>query len=55
MVYHLFVQIAAVIIVRKINDMHAWFVDLIRQCLREEREERPSANEIIAEITVVTF
>ena len=50
MVY-LFVQIAAVIIARKINDMHAWFVDPIRQCLREEREERPSTNEIIAEIT----
>ena len=29
---------------------HAAFVDLIRQCLREEREERPSANEIIARI-----
>ena len=29
---------------------HAGFVDLIRQCLSEEREKRPSANEIIARI-----
>ena len=29
---------------------HAGFVDLIRQCLSEEREERTSANEIIARI-----
>ena len=29
---------------------HAGFVDLIRRCLREEREERPSANEIITDI-----
>ena len=30
---------------------HAAFVDLIRRCLREEREERPSANEIITNIS----
>ena len=30
---------------------HAGFVDLIRRCLREEREERPSANEIITNIS----
>ena len=30
---------------------HAGFVNLIRRCLREEREERPSANEIITNIS----
>ena len=30
---------------------HAGFLDLIRRCLREQKEERPSANEIIAEIS----
>ena len=30
---------------------HAGFVDLIRRCLNEERDERPSANEIIADIS----
>ena len=30
---------------------HAGFVDLIRRCLNEERDERPSTNEIIAEIS----
>ena len=30
---------------------NAGFVDLIRRCLNEERDERPSANEIIAEIS----
>ena len=29
---------------------HAGFVDLIRRCLSEEREERPSADEIITNI-----
>ena len=29
---------------------HAGFVDLIQQCLKEEKEDRPSANEIIANI-----
>ena len=29
---------------------HAGFVDLIQRCLKEEKEERPSANEIIADI-----
>ena len=30
---------------------HAGFVDLIRRCLNEERDERPSSNELIAEIS----
>ena len=30
---------------------HAGYVDLIGRCLREEREDRPSANEIITDIT----
>ena len=30
---------------------NAGFVDLIRRCLNEERDERPSTNEIIAEIS----
>ena len=30
---------------------HAGFVDLIRRCLREEKERRPSANEIITNIS----
>ena len=29
---------------------HAGYMDLIRRCLREQREERPSANEIITNI-----
>ena len=29
---------------------HAGFVDLVQRCLKEKREERPSANEIIANI-----
>ena len=29
---------------------HAGFVELIRRCLNEERDERPSANEIIANL-----
>ena len=29
---------------------HAGYLDLIRRCLREQKEERPSANEIIANI-----
>ena len=29
---------------------HAGYLDLIRRCLREQREERPSANEIITNI-----
>ena len=29
---------------------HAGFVDLIQRCLKEEKEERPSANELIANI-----
>ena len=34
---------------------HAKFVDLIRNCLREEMEERPSADEIIAEICMTLY
>ena len=30
---------------------HAGYLDLIGRCLREQKEERPSANEIIAEIS----
>ena len=29
---------------------HAGFVDLIQRCLKEEKEERPSGNEVIANI-----
>ena len=32
---------------------HAGYVDLIVRCLREEREDRPSANEIIANTTIM--
>ena len=36
---------------RLLNSIHhAGFVDLIQRCLKEEKEERPSANEIIADI-----
>ena len=34
---------------------HAGFLDLIRHCLREKIEERPSANEIITEISDITY
>ena len=30
---------------------HAGYLDLIGRCLREQKEKRPSANEIIAEIS----
>ena len=37
---------------RLINSInHGGFVELIRQCLNEERDQRPSANEIIANIS----
>ena len=32
---------------------HAGYLDLIRRCLREQKEERPCANEVIANVCAI--